>query len=104
MLEISTGKVVRVIMLAREFGPDSLRLADYISGLNDQEKVNLVAVMWIGRDSFGPDELQEAIQTATEEATAPTEQYLSGIPALPEYLESGLDALGIDVTEAEDEL
>ncbi|MEO0991886.1 MAG: DUF3775 domain-containing protein, partial [Pseudomonadota bacterium] len=36
--------------------------------------------------------------------TAPTEDYLSGIPALAEYLEDGLDALGIDVADEEDEL
>ena len=45
MLEISTGKIVRVIMLTREYGPDSVRLSDYISGLNEDEKTNLVAVM-----------------------------------------------------------
>jgi len=36
--------------------------------------------------------------------TAPTEDYLSGIPELPGYLESGLEALGIDVTEVEDRM
>ena len=33
MLDISTGKVVRVIFLAREYGPDSPRLSDYVGGL-----------------------------------------------------------------------
>ena len=61
MLEISTGKVVRVIMLAREYGPDSVKLSDFISGMNDDEKANLVAVMWIGRGSFEAEELEYAI-------------------------------------------
>jgi hypothetical protein len=104
MLEISTGKIVRIIMLTREYGPDSVKLSDYISGLNDDEKSNLVAVMWIGRGSFDADELETAKEEARREATAPTEAYLSGIPGLAEYLESGLDALGIDVTDAEDDL
>jgi hypothetical protein len=104
MLEISTGKIVRIIMLTREYGPDSVQLSDYISGLNDDEKVNLVAVMWIGRGSFEADELEEVKQEARREASAPTERYLSGIPALAEHLESGLDALGIDVSDAEDNL
>ena len=104
MLEISTGKIVRVIMLTREYGPDSVKLSDYISGLNDDEQANLVAVMWIGRDSFEPGELEEAKNAARREATAPTERYLSGIPGLAEHLENGLDALGIDVSGAEDEL
>jgi len=102
MLEISTGKIVRVIMLTREYGPDNIHLSDYIGSLNDDEKMNLVAVMWVGRGSFEAEELEEAKAEARREATAPTEAYLSGIPGLAEHLESGLEALGIDVTDAED--
>lgn len=104
MLDISNGKVVRVIFLAREYGPDSVHLRDYISGLNEDEQTSLVAIMWIGRESFSADEVAEAIATARTERTAPTEDYLSGIPELPDYLESGLEELGIDVSDAEDEM
>lgn len=104
MLNISNGKVVRVIFLAREYGPESRHLRDYIGGLNDDEKANLVALMWVGRDSFDSTEFEEAKATARAEATAPTEEYLSGIPQLSDYLEAGLEAMGIDVTDAEDHL
>ena len=104
MLEISTGKVVRVIALTREYGPSNPHLHDYISGLNDDEKVNLVALMWVGRESFEADQLEEAKRMARQEATAPTEEYLSDIPSLAEYLEDGMDALGIDVADAEDHM
>jgi len=104
MLDISNGKVVRVIFLAREYGPESPHLRDFISGLNEDEQVSLVAIMWIGRDSFDADEVAEALATARSERTAPTEDYLSGMPELPDYLEAGLEALGIDVTDAEDEM
>jgi len=104
MLDISTGKIVRVIFLAREYGPESQQLSDYISGMNEDEKIGLVALMWVGRETYGPDELAEAKKVARAEATAPTESYLSGIPGLPEYLEDGLDALGIDVADAEEHI
>ena len=104
MLEISPAKVVRVIALEREFGPDATRLYDFIAGLNEDEQASLVALMWIGRESFEADDLEEAIATARTEATAPTPDYLSGIPALAEHLESGMEALGIDVTEEEDDI
>jgi hypothetical protein len=104
MLELSTRKIVRVIFLAREYGPESHALHDYISGLNDDEQAELVAVMWIGRDSFDAGELAEAIATARAEKTAPTEDYLSGIPELPDFLEAGMEALGVDVADAEDHL
>ncbi len=102
MPDISTDKVVRVIFLAREFGPESAQLHNYLSSLNEDEAANLVALMWVGRDSFDVDDWDEALQTAREEASAPTEDYLSGIPELPDNLEAGLDAMGINVSEAED--
>ena len=104
MLDISTGKVVRVIFLAREYGPDGHHLHDYISGLNEDEQISLVALMWVGRESFEAEELEEAKSIARAEKTAPTEDYLSGIPLLPDFLEAGLEALGIDVADAEDHL
>ena len=102
MPDISVNKVVRVIFLAREYGPEGANLHDYISGLNTDEAASLVAIMWIGRGTFEPEEWDEAYATAKVEATAPTEDYLSGIPELPEHLEAGLEALEIDVSDAED--
>lgn len=104
MLEISTAKVVRVIALAREHGPDTPHLRDYIAGMNEDEQVSLVVCCWIGRESFGPDELEEAMQTARTERTAPTEEYLAAMPELADYLEAGMEALGLDVSEEEDSL
>ena len=104
MLEISTAKVVRVIALIREHGPEHPHLHEYIAAMNDDEKVNLVALMWVGRESFDASQLEKAKIEAALEATAPTEDYLSGIPNLAEYLEDGLDALGIDVADAEGQL
>jgi len=103
MPDISTNKVVRVIFLAREYGPESGPLYDYISGLNEDEATSLVAIMWVGRESFDAEDWDEALATARAEATAPTEDYMSGIPELPDHLEAGLEALGIDVTEAEEQ-
>lgn len=104
MLDISNAKLVRIIFLAREYGPESRHLYDYISGLNDDEKVSLVAVMWVGRESFEPENVAEALETARIEKTAPTEAYLSGNPDLPDLLEAGMEALGLDVTETEERM
>lgn len=104
MLDISNAKIVRVIFLAREYGPESAHLRDYISGLNADEQTSLVALMWVGRESFPPDEIDRARAEAEAEASAPTEHYLSGIPGLAEYLEDGMDMLGIDVRDTEDRM
>jgi len=104
MLQISTNKIARVIVRARERDGKAAfdaSLRQYIADMNQDEQASLVAVMWIGRETFDASELEEAIQTAKAEATAPTESYLLEIPLLPDYLEDGLEALGYSVEEVE---
>jgi len=131
-LDISAEKVAWVIVRAREFegkvapfddgdqeesdeqfgsilenrsdDPTARELIAFIRGLNADEQVNLVAIAWIGRGTYDAEDLDEAIATAKAEATTPTWRYLLGMPELADYLEDGLDALGISPTELEEEI
>lgn len=128
-LEISPTKVGFVIVKAREiaakvaawddgatsdhdaesilesFSEDATadELKGFIRDLNEDEQASLVALAWIGRGSFGPEELDDALATARSEHTNRTEDYLIGMPLLPDYLEEALDRLGYSVEDAEDE-
>jgi hypothetical protein len=128
-LEISPAKVGYVIVKAREcaakvaawddgatsehdadsileaFADDSTlaELKGFIHDLNEDEQVSLVALAWIGRGSYTPAELDEALKTARAERTNRTEDYLLGMPLLPDYLEEALDGLGYSIEDAEDE-
>ena len=104
MLEISTYKIAQVILIARELDRAEGELRAFIDRLDEEEQISLVALMWIGRESFAADELQEAKATARAEATTPTVDYLLGTPHLSDHLENGLDELGISVVDEEDEL
>ncbi|MEL7213550.1 MAG: DUF3775 domain-containing protein [Pseudomonadota bacterium] len=104
MLDIDTSKIAQVILYAREMDRAEPELRGFIDNLNEDEKSSLVAVMWIGRDSFDATDLEEAKETARQEATTPTADYLMGTPHLADHLENGLDALGISATDAEDDL
>ncbi|PKP75040.1 MAG: hypothetical protein CVT84_05420 [Alphaproteobacteria bacterium HGW-Alphaproteobacteria-6] len=104
MLEISPATVVQVILLSREGAIAEAQARAFIAGLNDDEKAQLTAIAWIGRGSFEAGEFDEAVGTATAEATVPTEDYLMGMPHLAENLEAGLETLGIDVTGEEEDL
>ena len=70
--------------------------------MNEDEQASLVALAWIGRGSFGPEELDEALDTARTEHVNRREEYLLGMPMLADYLEEGLDRLGYSVEDAED--
>ena len=126
MLDIAPEKVATVIVRAREIdakvgswddagddaGTESIleqrsgdateaELKAFISDLNVDERVSLVALMWIGRGTYEAEELEAAKQVAREESVTPTEDYLIGVPLLADYLEDGLDKLGISVEDAE---
>ena len=57
---------------------------------------DLVAIVWIGRGSHSADEFADARTTARSENTVPTAEYLLGVPLLADYIEDGLDKLGIE--------
>ncbi|WP_439153772.1 DUF3775 domain-containing protein [Yoonia sp.] len=104
MLPISVAKVAEVIILARELDRAEPEFDGLVNALNAEEQAALVAIYWIGRGTYDADDLDEAMATATNEATTPTTEYLKGSPLLATHLEAGLDALGIDATEEEDRL
>lgn len=104
MLPISADKIAEVIILARELDRAENEFDGFVDQLTDDEKAGLVAVFWVGRGSFEPEDLAEAVLTATREATTPTAEYLKGSPHLSDHLEAGLEALGGNATDAEDDL
>jgi len=79
-------------------------VGSFIRSLNEDEQAELVAITWIGRGTFSPDEFNEAVATAKAERVNATETYLLGMPLLPDYLEEGLEKLGISAAEVEDEV
>jgi len=104
MLEISPSKVVQIIFQHREGPHAHAELHAFIDGLNDDEKAHLTAIAWVGRGAFEASDYAEAVRTAYAEASTPTSDYLMGMPHLSENLESGLEALGVDVTGEEEDL
>ncbi len=133
MLEISPEKVAHVIVKAREYdakvatwydGPENSEggddtdailenrrddqtrneVAAFISDLNEDEQVHLVALTWLGRGTYSEDEWNEAVDTARQEAVNKTEDYLLGIPLLADYLEEGLEKLGFSVEDSENKI
>jgi hypothetical protein len=89
---------------ALEMGPDNptareLRAA--IAGLDEDERRTLVALAWIGRGDFDPEEWEEALAVARERETGDTARYLMGIPMLGDLLEEGAARLGFSLTHDE---
>ncbi len=76
---------------------DELRA--FIDSLNEDEQIELVALAWVGRGSFGADEWAEAVAEARRAHNDRTADYLLGMPLLSDYLLEGLAAFGLSCEE-----
>jgi hypothetical protein len=130
MPNISTEKVCYVIVKAREFhvkeavveidvgsnpADEGMRevLADYaddptyeelktfLSNLNQEEIVNLLALAWMGRGDFTADDWESLVQEAQEIVDEKAPDYLIGMPLLADYLEEALSQLGFSCEDFE---
>ena len=80
-----------------EAGDDATleELAAALTGLNEDEQLDLVGLMWLGRGDFGT--FAEARQQAADMTDKHIPSYLIGTPQLGDYLEEGLAILGISL-------
>lgn len=128
MLSISPEKVCYVIIKAREFDvkvdpvepnpgsnpsddamdvvledhaddPVYEEIKDFIDSLNEDEQIDLVALAWIGRETYDAEEWADAFAEAKRSHNQHTATYLLGMPRLGDYLEEALSEMGYSCDE-----
>ena len=70
---------------------------DVIAGLNDDERADLIALVYIGRGDMEPEEWGDAVRLAKEREDAMSisaADWLLGIPNLGDLLDEGLALMG----------
>jgi Protein of unknown function (DUF3775) len=70
---------------------------DVIAGLNEDERLDLIALVYIGRGDMEPEEWGGAVRLAREREEAnsiSTADWLLGIPNLADLWDEGLNAMG----------
>jgi len=117
--QIALDSVCRIVMRAREFdvkegvtdedegsNPTDDRFIDVLEAnkddpvfqelrtairdLNVDDQCDLVALTWVGRGDYGPEEWREARTLTVQQYNERTAEYLLGMPLLADYLEEGL--------------
>jgi len=87
-----------------EFGannPTYQELTDAIDSLSDRERVELLALTWLGRGDYTKEEWREVLEEAHRVHDERETQYLVGTPLLADYLEEALSQLGYSLEEFE---
>jgi hypothetical protein len=70
-----------------------------IARLNDDEQLDLITLIWIGRGDFTLDEWGEARQAARDIGRARTPRYVIEIPLVSDYLDEALTQLGYSLED-----
>ncbi len=81
--------------------PSRAELAAMISGLNEDEQIDLVALTWLGRGDGDIDDWQDIRGEANRAHNRRTARYLIGMPLLSDYLEEALSQFGHSAEEFE---
>jgi hypothetical protein len=89
------------VLEATRRNPTLHELRGAIDALNDDERTELVALMWLGRGDFEQSEWSDALLQARQTRGSRTSRYLVGTPLLPDYLEEGASRLGISLEQFE---
>lgn len=73
---------------------------DVISGFNERQQAELIALLWTGRGDAEPEEWEETVERARDRTGPPPAIYLLSHPLLGEHWAEGLDRLGAGIADA----
>jgi len=85
-------------------GSDRSELSGFIRSLNEDEQIDLVALMWLGRGDGNLDNWRDLRAEASRAHNNRTAAYLIGTPMLADYLEEALSAFGMSSEDFEEHL
>ena len=73
-------------------------LRQIVRELNVDEAAELIALTWIGRGDYERPEFADAVNEAKQRNYRPA-RYLLGMPMLGDWLEEGLEAIGVSAAQ-----
>jgi hypothetical protein len=81
--------------------PTRQELIAALDALNDDQKIEILALTWLGRGDFAVAEWRDALAQAREIHNAAETEYLAGTPLLADYLEEAIATLGYSLEDYE---
>ncbi len=89
------------VLEAHSDDPTYRELKAFISALNEDEQIDLVALTWLGRGDASIEEWDELRSEAARAHNKRTASYLLAKPLLPDHLEDALEQFGYSCEDYE---
>ncbi|MCU0837519.1 MAG: DUF3775 domain-containing protein [Rhodospirillales bacterium] len=81
--------------------PTVEEIRGFLESLNEDEAVDILALVWIGSGDYDAEDWEEAVAAARDAPEERRVDALLAIPLLGDYLECGLDELGFSCLDFE---
>ncbi len=93
----------KMMDVLEDHGDDAVQqeLTAFINAMDEDEQIDLVTLMWLGRGDATLAEWDDLRAQAAEAHTGHTAGYLMGTPLLGDLLEEGLAKLGLSCADAD---
>ncbi len=97
----SNGADDNMIDVLEDNGEDPVvrEITGFINAMTEDEQIDLVALMRLGRGDGTIEEWDDLRREAADGRNGRTASYLLGEPLVSDYLAEGLDAFGLDWTD-----
>ncbi|MFC0242100.1 DUF3775 domain-containing protein [Rhodopseudomonas telluris] len=97
----SNGADDNMIDVLEDNGADPVaqEIAGFISAMTEEEQIDLVALMRLGRGDGTIEDWEDLRSEAADGRNGRTARYLLGEPLLSDYLAAGLDEFGLSWTD-----
>ena len=89
------------VLEAHADDPAVEELTSLINSLSEDEQIDLVALMWLGRDDYSAGDWPDVRSEAARAHNDRTAEYLIGTPLVADFLEEGLSKLNFSCEEFE---
>lgn len=96
-----TDDADREILFDYPDDPTVEEIRGFLESLNEDEAVEVLALLWIGQGEYDVEEWEEALAEARDNPDERRPQAFLSIPLLGDYLEEGLAELGYSCDEVE---
>jgi hypothetical protein len=96
-----TDDADREILFDYPDDPTVEEIRGFLGSLNEDEAVDLLALLWIGRDDYDVEDWDQAITDARDSPDERRADAFLSVPLLGDFLEEGLAELGYSCEEEE---
>jgi Protein of unknown function (DUF3775) len=96
-----TDDAERDVLEAGTDNPSYQELVEALNSLSDPERIELLALTWLGRGDYSKGDWRETLAEARRIHDEKETDYLIGTPLLADYLEEALSQLGYSIEDFE---